>query len=250
MKAPDGKGGGGHVGATVRAVVAVAALLLASCAFEVVVGSGDEISETHSFDEELRGVRAGSSFEVEVSLGEDPEAVVIADHNLHDHLEVEVRDGILHLGVRDGVQVRNATLVAEVQVQDVEVLRTSGSATLEAQGPAPSPRLELRASGSSEVHAVDVAVEDLEVQTSGSAAASVSGEADRVRLDGSGSSSFGLGETRADELDVSLSGSATAEVTLEGEGTAQLSGSSRLVLHGDGSLVRSTSTGSSRIETP
>jgi hypothetical protein len=228
-------------------VLLLIGLMVAGCAFPVVVGSGNLEDRTTTFDE-LRGVQAGAVFDVEVLLGETAEVMVTADDNLLDHIVVEEVGGILRLGLQDRIQARDATLQAVVTLQRVEELRTSGSATLRAPDVGTAERTTIRTSGASELTAAGLDTGDLDVQSSGSATVTLAGTAGRVALEGSGSARLDLADVRAGDVEVSLSGASLADVTFDGTGAASLSGSSHLTLGGDGDLADHRTSGSSVIE--
>lgn len=219
---------------------AVVALAVVACSFQVVVGSGELTERSEDFDT-LRGVTAGAIFDVEVVVGEPASVTLRADTNVIDEVSTEVRDGVLHLQLREGIQLRNATLEARVTLPEVEVLDASGAASIEVLDAVITPVLEVVTSGASDVVVRGLDTDHLEVAASGSSTVELTGAAQRAELVASGSSELALTALAAHQVDAQLSGAASGELEVVEGGEAAASGSSSLTYHGAGDLTASVS---------
>lgn len=219
--------------------------VLLGCAEVAVTGSGNLVEETRELAD-ADGVVARGSFEVEVEIGEPARLVVTADDNVIDLVRAEVVDGTLELGLEPGRRARQATLRAAVTLPTVERLEASGSANIVVDGLVTSSDLDVRTSGSARIVA-DALVGRLTVNASGSSSAWLDGAADEADLRGSGSARLALAPLTLGRATIRMSGSSEAEVRLEGEGTADLSGSARLSWQGGGELVDVQRSGSAEI---
>ena len=227
-------------------LLATAAVALVGCGSDAVAGSGALVEDTRPL-EDVRGVVASSSFEVEVAIGEPAQLVITADDNVLGLVRAEVVDGALELGLVPGQRVRDATLRAAVTVPTVERLQASGAASITVDGLVTSSELGVQTSGSARVVA-DVLVGRLRSSASGSSSVWLAGAADQADLRGSGSARLALGPLTVDDAAIRLSGSSQAELRLEGEATVDVSGGSRLTWNGDGELVNVQRSGNAEID--
>lgn len=222
------------------------AVALVGCGADAMTGSGDLVEDTRPL-EDVRGVVASSSFEVEVAIGGPAQVVITADDNVLDLVRAEVVDGALELGLVPDHDVREATLRAVVTVPTVERLQASDAASITVDDLVTSSDLGVRTSGSARIVA-DALVGRLRVTASGTSSAWLAGAADRADLQGSGSARLALGPLTVGDATIRLSGSAQAELRLEGEATVDASGSSRLAWDGDGELVDVQRSGNAQID--
>lgn len=133
-----------------------------------------------------------------------PIAVVRGDDNLIDHIETEVRNGVLHVGFAEGSYSPRTATSVHVWTPQLEAISVSGSADVEAWG-VNAHEFEVSLSGSGDI-AVEGRTEDLHVDLTGSGdidLEELASYAANVRLVGSGDIFVFV----ADALDVSISGS-------------------------------------------
>jgi len=157
-------------------------------------GSGKPV--TQSFDvKEVRGFKAGGSFEVTITPDSAP-LTVTCDDNLLPHLVHKIEDGILSLGFDRGVSSR-LPLKASVGIKALERLDLSGACSLKAES-------------------VDLSA--LTADLSGASKAEISGRVQKADLTLTGSSFLVL-DSSPEETRFDVSGASKLEI--DGKGVMQ-----------------------------
>lgn len=214
-----------------------------------VAGSGRLTSRTIDLSH-VTAVVASANFVVHLRMGGPARATVTMDDNLTDRIEAMVVAGAagdeLHLGIKPGMSVRNATLSADVTVGQLDRLAASGASRVTLAPAITSPALELIASGSS---TVDGALGSGKVQAtlSGASTLAVTGQVQDLRLTASGASRLPISGLTVRRLDAMLSGTSHATVTVTDSMAAQAAGASVLRYRGNPSVTRSQTSGMSSI---
>ena len=72
-------------------------------------------------------LEVSSSFDVNVSFGDQENVTLRVDDNVVGHLDVGVSDGTLHVGLESGTSVRHATLHADVTARTLSSIDMSGA---------------------------------------------------------------------------------------------------------------------------
>jgi hypothetical protein len=230
--------------ALLAALLAVSAVTT-GCSFRLVRGSGDLTTLTPEVGA-FRAIDAAHAFQVTVELGDQAAVTVEADDNLVDDLVVEVRDEVLHLSMRSGLTVTNATIRASVTAPALDQVHASGAARIEVTEPVAADRLRAEASGASTVVAT-VDARELEAKASGASTVEVAGTADTAVLDADGASTIDAAALTAGDVEVILSGASDAEVEVTGALDARLSGSSTLHYLGEPTTIDESVSGASRL---
>jgi hypothetical protein len=135
----------------------------------------------------------------------------------------------LRLPVRDLTRVQTHSIA---RVRSAEALRC--------------PRLELEAHGSSEID-LEVEVQELEQEVKGNAATTLRGRASTHRVRASGSAEVHAFELAAESCEVRASGSSEVEVKASRQLGAHASGKARIAHRGDAAVTQSLS-GKGRLE--
>lgn len=197
-------------------------LVASACNVSVSFGDGIEgsgVVVTESFD--LGGfdeIRVSSAFEVDVEVGPEVSVVVRADDNLIEHLEVEVDDDRLRLGLDESL--RNGTLEATVTLPSLRGVDISGA---------------------SEVTIIGIDAADLDVEISGASEVTASGQAAALRLDASGASDVRFETLVVDTARVDISGASDIDLSNASMVRGDLSGASDLTVSEDADASVDTS---------
>jgi Putative auto-transporter adhesin, head GIN domain len=225
-------------------VVAIATATV-SCTSEGLSGSGNVVARGVAVASFSR-LEVGSAFEVTVSLGGQPSLTLRIDDNLDRHVDVGVDGDTLHIGLRRGTSVSDATLQAAVTAPSLAQIQGSGSSRIRLQDQLAGEDLRLELSGASRL---DGAAE-LRAMTAGLSGASelaLSGRVGSVSATASGASRLALERLEVDALEVSLSGASNAEAGVRRTISATLSGASSLRYRGSPTLTRQETSGGSSI---
>jgi hypothetical protein len=234
-------------------VAAVAALILVATACQMVSESGNTVSGSGNIVTRAIQVTSFSKLEVTgsftatVSVGNSESVSVRVDDNLVDSLGVGVSDDKLHVGLRSGTSVRNATLEADVTVRSLESLEGSGASTIRLSSGLAADTMSITMSGASRLSG-PIELGGGSIGLSGASEAELSGSATTLDVTASGASRLDARELTIHELTIDLSGASEAEVTVTGSLSAGASGASTLRYAGLPTIARSDTSGASTIE--
>ncbi|MGH3933190.1 MAG: GIN domain-containing protein [Pseudonocardiaceae bacterium] len=188
----------------------------------------------------------GAGFVVRVQLGKAERATIWMDDNLADLVDATVTDGRLRLGLKPNVNVRNATLAAEITVRNLDQLTASGASQVTLAPELTADALGLEASGASHITG-RLRVEAVVAAASGASMLALSGYVGHLTLHATGTSELQLSELAARHLDVVLSGASCAAVAVSDTLAAQTSGASVLRYSGAPRITREQTSGASSI---
>jgi len=226
-------------------VTSMALLTVTACNATVVNGSGDLISETREvsgFD----SIDLDGSGEVIITQVGGETLKVETDDNVMEYIETEVRDGTLHLGFKQGINLIDVTqLVFTVGVDDLTGVSVSGSGDVEAEQ-LTTDQLELKVSGSGDVQIVDLTADELMVDISGSGDVNLAGQATIQDISISGSGKYHAGDLASQSANIDISGSGNATVWASERLNSEVSGSGTVNYYGQ-PAVDSSESGSGEL---
>jgi len=224
--------------------VTLIALALAAAGCSIVEGSGEVVTIDVPIDDFSRLV-VTHSFEVNVTVGDEPSLTLRVDDNLEASLNVGVTDDTLRIGLEPRTSVSNATLEADVTVTSLDAIEGSGAVNVHL-GTLTGPTLELQLSGASELDGT-VDFESMTGKISGASNVSLSGRSGTLDIEASGASDLSLLDLEVDLLTVRLSGASSAEASVNDSIEASLSGASSLRYRGDPDVSTLDVSGASSI---
>ncbi|HKY48686.1 MAG TPA: head GIN domain-containing protein [Acidimicrobiia bacterium] len=226
---------------------AVSLVLLAAVvsACTAIRGSGDVVTIEIPIDDFSR-LAVSHSFEVNVTVGEEPSLTLRVDDNIESSLDVGVTGDTLRIGLEPRTTVSNATLEADLTVASLDAIEGSGAVNVHLTNLEGST-LELQLSGASDVDgAVDF--DSMMGEISGASNLSVSGRTATLDIEASGASDLSLLDLEVGALIVSLSGASSAEVNVTDSIEASVSGASSLRYRGDPDVTSFDVSGASSID--
>jgi len=213
-----------------KAAILLFLLALGTIGCSAVRGSGDVINIEVPVENISRLV-VSHSFEVNVTVGEEPSLTLRVDDNLQASLSVGVTDNVLRIGLQPRTTVTNATLEADVTITSLEAIEGSGAVDIHL-GLLSGSNLDLVLSGASELDGA-VEFESMTGQVSGASNLSLSGRVGTLDIEASDASDLSLLELEVDHLRIVLSGASDADITVNDSIKASLSGASSLGYRGD-----------------
>jgi hypothetical protein len=216
-----------------------------SCTRDTVRGSGNVVARDVAVPSFSR-LQVASAFEVTVSLGGQPSLTLHIDDNLDRHVDVGVDGDTLHIGLRRGTSVSDATLQAAVTAPSLARIQGSGSSRILLQNPPAGDDLEVELSGASRLDGA-AELRSMTAGLSGASELTLSGRVGSVSASASGASHLALERLEIDALEVELSGASNAEVLVRRTISASLSGASSLRYRGSPTLTRQDTSGGSSI---
>jgi hypothetical protein len=227
-----------------RTVLTVGAVVLASgCGTSFLADPGPERAEDRTI-EAVTEVELATSGDLVLTTGDTPSLRITAGENVLDQLTSEVSGDRLTLDT-DGSVGRLGDVRYDLVLPATRTVELSGSGSVHAPSPSGLGRIVL--SGSGQLRAEGLAVDELTVELSGSGTITLDGRVDRqeVQLDGSGR--YDAAELDSEDAEVTVAGSGSADVQVSGTLRAAVEGSGSIT-HGGGATVDSRIDGSGTIE--
>jgi len=227
-------------------VVSVMALSILACqvgGFTRVRGSGNIVEEGREVSG-FTGVALAGIGELTIEVGERESLRIEAEDNLMTYLETEVRNGMLEIGVQDGVNLNSTRPVRfYLTVEELDTIVLSGSGNIEAPD-LEAERFAIAISGSGDVEMGDLSADTVDAVISGSGNLDIAGgrvEEQDITISGSGEYQAGGLNSRSVEITISGSGNATVRATesldvrISGSGSVNYYGNPRTTFSGSGS---------------
>lgn len=183
-------------------------------------------------------VRLGREYLVEVESEGDPAEIVT---ELRDRTLVVRRERSWSFFAWN-----DDDAAVHVTLPQLVALRASGGSDARAQGTFAGDKLEVAASGGSDV-TIDVGVEELEATASGGSDLRLSGSARSARVHSSGGSDVNAGELTAEEADVHSSGGSDLTIAVRSKIVGNASGGSDILYSGQPQTVDVDSSGGSDV---
>ena len=206
-------------------------------------GSGSIIEEGREVGD-FTGVALAGIGELTIEVGERESLRIKADDNLMQYFDTEVRNGVLEIGVQDGINLNPTRPVRfYLTVKELDTMVLSGSGDIKAPD-LEAERFSVTISGSGDVEMGDLSAEILNVIISGSGNLDIFGgqiEEQDITISGSGEYQAGDLSSRSVEITISGSGNATVwatdslDVRISGSGSVNYYGNPRTTFSGSGS---------------
>jgi len=222
------------------AIVALAAGITSGCSGSFlsgalgIPGSGVAKDETRPVDT-FHALDVGSVIQVSVAVTHraKPSLKISGDDNLVPLIESVIQDGTLILRVKDNSNITpKLPLVADVVTGELDRVEASGAASVTVKGGSKVEQFTANASG-----AARVSVEGLEsakaiAGANGASHVVLSGSAASLKVEASGASEVKADALKVEDADVNISGASSASLRANTSVTGDVSGASRLDLHG------------------
>ena len=200
--------------------------------------------EINDFD----SVEISNAFKATIVQSDQYRVSVTIDDNLLEHLVVEKRGETLHVGLKRGTSVRNATLEASISLPEMSKVEASGASAVAISDFTVSGDLDVKASGASSVLGRLVATV-ARLDLSGASRAELAGTANDTSIEASGASSARMEDFTVTNAAVSLSGASSADLNITGKlEKADLSGASTLKFTGNPVVGDVSTSGGSKVE--
>jgi hypothetical protein len=222
-------------------LLSAVALVAAGCA--VAGPTGPVTTEEHDVDASVTAVRLDGTGDLRVSSGGSAASLSVTAHeSTLDVLTAEVRDGVLVLGVRPGMRLRDlGPITYDLVLPELDAIGVRGTGDV-AASLTPVDALEITVDGTGDVRATDVDVDELRVEIDGTGSVGLTGTArsQEVRIGGTGS--YEGAELSSENAVVTLDGTGSADVeasrtlsaTVDGTGSVTYGGGADVTSRVDG----------------
>lgn len=199
--------------------------------------------------EAFHAVRAGSHYNVVMEQGDRHTVRLEGDEEAVRRVEVEVKDGTLHLGWENDRNWRNnnGRVTAYVTYQQVDEVTSSGSGNLTCRSALTGDRVKVRNSGSGNMSVAEITADELEISNSGSGNLDLAGRVKHQDIRVSGSGNVRAFDLKSEQADVSISGSSNVDLHVTEALEARISGSGDVRYRGQPKMERLRVSGSGEI---
>lgn len=216
----------------------------------------DEISikPSSTISRETRSVSSfnridiSDTFEAFVSIGNEPEGIVIeANDNLFKHIVVENRGDRLIVKLKDRTNIKgNPTLKAYITASTLEAVQASGASSVYLQDRLENQFFSLDLSGASDFNGFINTLE-MEADLSGASDAQLSGKVGNMDAFLSGASNLKDFSLSVKELQVDMTGASNCNLSVSEKIDVRASGASSLYYIGNAQIVNQSLSGASQI---
>ena len=192
-------------------------------------------------------VSIGGSWKVEIAYSETFSIKIEADENLFDFFDISVSDNTLHLKTKRGYTIvspkcPNAGNKAFITMPVLTHLSGSGATTATVlEFNQPKSDLSVAISGSGDITAENIIINNVKLTVSGSGTVISTGKAQNMTAVVSGSGKIRAANLEVNTADVSISGSGSAELWAKETLKADISGSGIIRYKGTPTISKSIS---------
>ncbi|MBI3138508.1 MAG: DUF2807 domain-containing protein [Sphingobacteriales bacterium] len=224
----------------------LAAVILVSLGLRAQINDPNaEVREAKGF----HGIQVSSAFNVYLTQSNE-EAVAVSAAKTKDRemISVEVKDGILYIGLNKDWKWNsgNKKLRAYISFRQIDQLHISGACDVFISGTLKADLLKVVQSGASDLHGrMDVG--KLQVELSGASDMNITGTAIRLYVAASGASDFKGFELTTETCEAKASGASDIRVTVNKELSAEATGASDVKYRGDCTIREMKSSGAGSV---
>ena len=199
----------------------------------------------------FHGIDVSNAFDVYLTQSnEEAVAVSAATEKDRDLIKVEVKNGILYVGLDSkGWKLKsgNRKLKAYISFKQIDKLSISGACDVYLSGTLKADELSINQSGASDLKEARLDVNKLTIDLSGASDMRVTGRAGQTSIEASGASSFRGYDLSTENCHVKASGASDVKITVNKELSAHATGASDIRYKGDASMRDLHSSGSSSV---
>lgn len=165
--------------------------------------------------------------------GERPIIQIDTDQNIHQYLNIEQRNGELHLFWDEGINIDATQLkIIITYVRELENLNIAGAVSVRADHTIVSDRLNFDISGAADID-LNLDAKRLETSVAGSGRINLSGSANTHKINLSGATFLDCIDLKTEQTTVNLSGAGSARVYANKVLEASISGIGKVTYGGN-----------------
>jgi hypothetical protein len=226
--------------------------LLAIIGLQAAVFAQLTIKDANAVVREARnfhGISVGHAFQVYLVQGnEEAVAVSASEEKYRNSIVVEVRNGILHIGLEKGFRWNfgNKKFKAYISFKNIDMLNISGACNVNVDGAIKAPELSLGLSGASDFSG-KLDIGKLKIDLSGASDMKATGKATQVKINASGASKLKGFDLVTEICDADASGASDIRITVNKELTVKASGASDIDYKGSGVIRDVKTSGASSV---
>lgn len=210
---------------------------LASCDDDdTITGSGNLVDVPYEFTG-FSTVEASHGFSVTITHSDTSIVTVTADDNVTDLLEVTQAGGTIYFGVKEGSNLKEATLRAEVMMPEFEALRVSSGAMVTIDGDFPDiDSFDADIESGAKVSGGSLQTTMMEWDVSAGSSVKLGGASPTGLFKVEGGSTFDLRDHELFDCTLDASGGSTVYVNVSGTLNVNASGGAQVFYTGEPTL--------------
>lgn len=203
------------------------------------VSGNGKVREKERNVEAFNTIEASGMFELHIKQGDRHSVRLVADENLHELIETEVRGGTLEVHSRENIS-RAKELDLYITVPKLNGLHLSGAVSVDSEGFIPGDDLSIETSGAAEI-SLGIRASSIAMSLSGASEVNLSGTAERVAVSASGASEIHMYELQTRSLSLDLSGASEVRCNASESLRVDASGASDIRYRGNPKVQQSLS---------
>jgi hypothetical protein len=226
--------------------VALIVLIAASLACDIslgintVRGSGVVVTEKREVSD-FDSVALSGVGRVIITQGDEESLSIETDDNLMQHIESNVRNGTLELGLaRNTIPVPSQSIIFRVSVDDLTGVTSSGAGSFEIKT-LDAERLNVTLSGAGDVGIDSLNATDLAVKISGAGNVDVAGQVGTQEVNMSGLGNYNAPDLETQAASVRISGAGGAVIWAQDTLDVEISGTGNVEYYGSPSVTQDIS---------
>ena len=228
-------------------LVLTSILLLSGCQFLNPINGSEKIIETEYVFKDFNTVDISHSFTTEIMQSDEYKIIIKYNGNLKEYLDIVNHDETLKIGLLEGHRYKNTKLSAKIYLPDIKRIEASGASLINIPKFSTN-NMEIELSGASDLYGRLNLINNLTIEASGASDIDLEGSAQNANLDFSGASELiGKNMIIDNKLNIDCSGASIIKLTANGEISIELSGASKFINYGSGTIVKSDVSGASSI---
>ena len=212
-----------------------------------VTGNGNVTTKTvntSDYDE----IKVVGSMDVHLERGSEGNISVTTDDNLHQYLDIEVKDNALVIKTEKNVSIKTKKGIhVTVPFQDLTEVSLVGSGDVDTKDPIKASNLEVNVTGSGDV-VLTVDTGNLDAKVTGSGDMELSGQTQSLEVKVTGSGDFKGSDLASQNTEAYVSGSGDAEVNAKNSIKARVHGSGDISYSGNPAKSDTKVSGSGSID--
>lgn len=205
-------------------------LLVVSCQFQGIKGSGNITTEIRSVDSNFKSIEAGKGLDVTVEQSNTSNVTVIADDNVQKHIITKVENGVLIItsDTNSYYNVKSKRVIVKMPV--IESIQVSNGASLESRNVLKSDNLSINCSSGAKIE-VTIEAEKAFCESSSGSQIIVKGKAIQLETSSSSGSSIDAKELLSNDILADASSGSSINVYPLRSLTAEASSGSNILYY-------------------
>lgn len=220
---------------------------LTSCEFVVggIQGNGNVVTEERAVEETIHTVKASNGLEVELTEGVNQLVIVEADENLHDIIETELKNGVLHVKTSKNIRRAKSKKVTVIY-NNLEGVEASSGSDVTGMSRVVANNFYLKASSGAHLE-MDLLAKELTAQSSSGADIKIKGQARNFGARSSSGSSINAKELKALYANAKASSGADITLNIEKALEAKASSGGDIKYYGEPATVQKNNSSSGSV---